>query len=156
RIGVAEQERLLEQAFLTEKRGRFDWSRPPLLRFRIYHLDEELFQLLWTEHHAILDGWSVASMLAELFQLYGQRRRPHSDPLLPPPAATFRDFVALERRTLASEEGRRYWQEQLEGAPRTSLPHWPGREPASAPRMNTLLSPLDPGLVTRLKGIARQ
>jgi amino acid adenylation domain-containing protein len=155
-IGAAEQERLLEQAFLAEKRERFDASRPPLLRFRIYRLDEELFQLLWTEHHAILDGWSVASMLAELFQLYGRRRHPHSELLPPPPGATFRDFVALERRTLEGEEGRRYWREQLDGVPRTSLPHWPGRELGSAPRMNALSSLLERDLVARLKRIARQ
>ncbi|HVR07182.1 MAG TPA: amino acid adenylation domain-containing protein, partial [Thermoanaerobaculia bacterium] len=149
------QERELEAAFAAEKRERLDWEVAPLLRFRVHLLGEQRFQFTWTEHHAILDGWSLASMLAELFELYrlALRLGQHGKSLLrPPPAAAFRDFVALERRTLAEEAGRRYWLERLEGAPRTALT---GAATPGPPRMRSTVRLLTPELTAQLRQLAR-
>jgi len=118
----AEQERSLVAFFEEERRRRFDWSSPPLLRFHIHRLTDETFQLSWTEHHAILDGWSVASMLTELFQNYLALLNDEEFAIEPLPTVTFRDFVALEQEALKSEECRSYWSEKLEGSTFTSLP----------------------------------
>ncbi|HEX5714823.1 MAG TPA: amino acid adenylation domain-containing protein, partial [Thermoanaerobaculia bacterium] len=107
-LAPADQERFLAAWFEAERESRFEWHRPPLLRFAVQILDEDHFQLGWTEHHAILDGWSVASMLAELFQLYFARLGVGEAPP-PPPSATFREFVALEQRAAASDEARSFW-----------------------------------------------
>jgi amino acid adenylation domain-containing protein/non-ribosomal peptide synthase protein (TIGR01720 family) len=118
----AEQERHLA-AFLEEERGRrFDWASPPLLRLHIHRLTDETFQLSWTEHHAILDGWSVASMLTELFQTYSALLDADDSAAGPLPTVAFRDFVALEQEALRSEECRSYWSRKLEGGTLTSLP----------------------------------
>ena len=115
-LTAAEQERSL-MAFLAAERGqRFDWTKPPLLRFHIHRLTDETFQFSWTEHHAILDGWSVASMLTELFQTYRDESRG------PMPIVTFRDFVALEQEALESDECRNYWSRKLEDSALTPLP----------------------------------
>jgi amino acid adenylation domain-containing protein len=164
-LSAVEQQGRLEAAFAAEQRGKFDRASPPLLRFRVHRLDPERFQFTWAEHHAILDGWSVASMIAELFQLYRRElaAQPAADPgarlaaglgsdfathlpahhaaglaadpppLPPPPAASFRDFVALERRVLAGDEGRQFWLRQLAGAPRPSRPVRPAPEGAGEP-----------------------
>ena len=125
-LPAAEQERRLAAAFAAERRCKFDGSAAPLLRFRVQRLAAEVFQLTWALHHAILDGWSVASMMAELFQLYRRQRRADLPaPALAPPAAAFRDFVALERSALAGEAGdeaRRFWARRLAGAPHPQLP----------------------------------
>ncbi|HEX7184125.1 MAG TPA: amino acid adenylation domain-containing protein, partial [Thermoanaerobaculia bacterium] len=123
-LSPKEQERLMAEHFEREQTRLFDWGRPPLLRFWIHQLEEERAGFGWTEHHTILDGWSVAAMLAELFALYFARLagEPTDDR---PPVAAFRDFVALERRTLSSEESRRYWAETLAGTSLHKLPRWP-------------------------------
>ena len=36
-------------------------SRPPLVRFTIHQRGDATLQFSWTEHHSILDGWSVAT-----------------------------------------------------------------------------------------------
>ena len=54
----------------AEKKSRFDWTRPPLLHIQIHIRSAETFQFSLSFHHAILDGWSVATLLAELFQHY--------------------------------------------------------------------------------------
>src|SRR5205085_10251684 len=88
-----------------------------------------------TEHHAILDGWSVASVLTELFKQYfcclaGDTGAPA------PPANRFRDFVALEREALASTDAQRYWREKLGDATMTALFRWPADNPDSATSQN--------------------
>ena len=117
-----EQERRLA-LFLEDERGRrFNWSNPPLLRFYIHRLTDETFQLSWTEHHAILDGWSVASMLTELFQTYSALLNNENSAAEPLPVVAFRDFVALEQEALKSEEFAGYWSRKLEGSTFTPLP----------------------------------
>ncbi len=86
---------------------------------------EESFQLTLSFHHAILDGWSVATLLTELLQHYWFAIGKHQQDIAPPPNSSFRDFVALERKTLDSEISRRYWLEKLAGSSITSLPRLP-------------------------------
>ena len=118
-----EQERSLSSFREIEKGRPFDWKSAPLLRFHVHRRTEESFQFTLSFHHAILDGWSVASMLTEIFQHYAalvsgkiSLQEPSS------PSSLFRDFVALERATLKSEESRRYWSERLRDSVSTKLP----------------------------------
>ena len=155
-VAAAEQERLLKAALAAERRQKFDISIAPLLRFRVHQLGDEVLQLTWTEHHAIMDGWSVASMIAELFQLYRHLRGRSSAALPPPPAATFRDFVALERRVVAALEGRQFFLRQLAGAPRLRLPGRPAEPGAAAgsPRVRDFSASLGPDRTVGLKRLA--
>ncbi len=119
------QEEILTTWFETEKRSHFDWTQAPLLRFYIHRRSEETLQFSFTEHHAILDGWSVASMVTELFQHYFSLLNPEVQQIQLPPASSFRDFLALEQQAIASPECQRYWSEKLNDSTLTLLPRWP-------------------------------
>ena len=110
--------RLLEE----EKAHAFDWKQAPLLRMQVHRRSEESFQVTMTEHHAILDGWSVASLLTEFFEDYLALLDHEEAVSAPAPVALFRDFVALEQQALASREAADYWRRQLSESVRTSLP----------------------------------
>jgi amino acid adenylation domain-containing protein len=117
-----EQEEYVAEWLAAEKRHHFDWRKAPLLRFQIARRDEELFQFSFSFHHAILDGWSLATMLTELFNVYayvlkGDERRTKA-----PLSSSFRDFVAAEQAVLNSEEVRQYWTGMLIEAPYSRLP----------------------------------
>jgi amino acid adenylation domain-containing protein len=99
-----------------------DWSRAPLLDIHIQLLDRERFQFTLSFHHAILDGWSVASLLTELFQEYFARVEGRSLPALPAPSLSYRQFVALERQTLAQRTSRDFWRRRLFGCEVLKLP----------------------------------
>lgn len=70
--GTAPDGREAEAARLVEEeRGRrFDTTRPPLVRFLLIRLGETRWRFALTNHHIILDGWSVSILLDELFRLY--------------------------------------------------------------------------------------
>jgi amino acid adenylation domain-containing protein len=122
RLSGDEQEEELKVWFETEKRRGFDWNRAPLLRLTAHRRSEQTFQFCLSFHHAILDGWSVATLLTELFHLYFTSMGEELGDLGAPPESTYRDFIAQERAALKSEEARRYWMEKLEGAPSARLP----------------------------------
>ena len=99
--------------FLRDDRRRgFDLRSAPLMRLSLMRLGEESYRLIWSFHHMLLDGWSVASLLGELAASYesalaGQKAQPE-------PRRPYRDYVAwLEDQD--PEAGRAFWRETLAG-----------------------------------------
>jgi NRPS condensation-like uncharacterized protein len=72
-------------AFLTEDRIRgFDLARPPLMRLTLIRRAGDGYTLVWTHHHAILDGRARIIVLKELGQLYKSCLTGSDDPLTAP------------------------------------------------------------------------
>jgi amino acid adenylation domain-containing protein len=117
------QEIALQEWAEADKRRGFDVTQYPLVRFQVHKRSAESFQFTLCFHHAILDGWSDASMLTEIAQRYFQQLR--NEPYSPlPPETQFRDFVLLELEAIASQEHRRFWQERLEESEFIRVPRW--------------------------------
>jgi len=137
----------------AEKRRPFDWSCPPLWRLQIHQRSDRSFQLTLSFHHAILDGWSLATLLRELFQQYfadlnGERRDL-------PPTALFREFVALEQQALASPQQRAFWQEKLQDSTTIQLPRSRNPSPAEIRSVKIREVPISPEVSEGLKQLAR-
>jgi amino acid adenylation domain-containing protein len=124
-LDAAEQEEALARLIATEQECAFDLTRVPLLRILVCRRSEDSFQLTISFHHAILDGWSLATLLTELLQQYWFLIGKHQQELAKAPQSAFRDFVALELKVLRSEDALRYWKEKLLDSPFTQLPRWP-------------------------------
>jgi amino acid adenylation domain-containing protein/non-ribosomal peptide synthase protein (TIGR01720 family)/FkbM family methyltransferase len=138
----------------SEKRRGFDVASPPLWRFQVHRRTEETIQFTFSFHHAILDGWSDAMMVTELFRHYLPALT--ADPLvIAPPAASFRDFVALEKLASESSGCRQYWARQLSQGTFVKLPRWqlPARS-SNAPEMNVLDVPISGEVSGALKRLA--
>ncbi|WP_151772315.1 non-ribosomal peptide synthase/polyketide synthase [Streptomyces abyssomicinicus] len=97
-----------------------DLTAAPLMRLTLVRLPDAELRLLWTSHHLILDGWSLAQVLTEVCEEYaalvsgGESR--------PPVRRPFADHVRLlaEQDT---EAARDHWREALAGfAAPTPLP----------------------------------
>lgn len=153
---VEQQNHLIEEFIGREKGTHFEWTRPSLLRIQIHKRGELDFQLTMSFHHAILDGWSVASMLMELFQAYEAHLAGRAVHAPAPMLSSFRDFVALEKEALASEETKLYWTTKLSDATVARLP----REDSAArsdelPQSGVLEVHLSPELSNDLRNVAR-
>ena len=129
-LDEAARDTALDEYVLSERRKPFDHSRPLLLRFALHRLTDESFQWTITEHHAIFDGWSLHSTISEIAEVY-QRLLAGEDPVLVPPVSAYRDFIAAERETLASEESRRFWLDRVSDRPDCRLPRWPADRPTT-------------------------
>lgn len=123
-LSPAEADREIEAWFETEKTRGFDMTRAPLVRFQVHVRGAGETQLSVSFHHAILDGWSDASMLTELYLAYSAARR-GAPREIAAPACRFSTQVALERTSVSSAEDCAYWRTVLAQAPRTRLPRWP-------------------------------
>ena len=119
-LKAREQEEVIDGWIDAEKSNPFDWEHAPLFRIQIHERSADTFQLTFSFHHAILDGWSVASLLTELLQVYFSLLRGESvqSAFLPP---LFREFVALERESLQSDAAEAYWQRKVEDLSATQL-----------------------------------
>ncbi|MGC5016872.1 condensation domain-containing protein, partial [Streptosporangium sp. DT93] len=119
-----------------EHRNTFDLSVAPLFRMAVHVVGDDAFQWTVTEHHAIFDGWSLASTLTEINTLY-RALLAGEDPIVEPLRSTYGDFIAAERAALGSEESRAFWLEHLADRPDVRLPRRPVRE--SFPRLGERL-----------------
>jgi amino acid adenylation domain-containing protein len=95
--------------------ARFDLRSAPLFRVFAQRLAGDAFQLTIAEHHAILDGWSFTSLLTEILERHAALSSDPGAAPLPPPAATFREFVAAERAALESPQSIAFWSDRLAG-----------------------------------------
>jgi amino acid adenylation domain-containing protein len=108
----------------------FDLSEAPLLRFLVHLRGPESFQFTMNCHHVILDGWSVATMVTEMFHLYFYFLGQVEAEPVPSPTVTFRDFVALEKKALASTEASDYWKQRLRDSTVTMMPRFNTDQPS--------------------------
>ena len=106
----------------SEKRRGFELEEFPLIRFMVHRMGDNLFQLTYSFHHEIIDGWSDALMVTELMTQYMSviNGRPIE---LKPPVSTFRDAVHLEQQALARPDFRAFWQNRLEDVSIMRLPN---------------------------------
>ena len=118
----SEQDSVIERWIEAAKKEHFDPARCGLLRFHIHRRSDDTFQITLIEHHAILDGWSVASLLTELFSVYLSLLRGADMKAEPAPESYFRDYVRMEREILRSGEAELYWREQLEQVTPATMP----------------------------------
>ncbi|MFI5719154.1 amino acid adenylation domain-containing protein [Nocardia sp. NPDC051750] len=79
----------------------FDLTAPPLIRFTLLHLRPGEYRLLVTNHHVILDGWSMPLLMRELLEYYGA-----PDTIgTAEPAPSYRDYLIwLDRQDLATSK----------------------------------------------------
>lgn len=92
-------------ALLAEDRGRrFDLAVAPAARFTLVRAEAELHQLVLTNHHILLDGWSAPIVQRELLTLYAEGGAPTQLP----PVTPYRTYLAwLAGRSAAGSAPRK-------------------------------------------------
>jgi amino acid adenylation domain-containing protein len=112
--GKSEEEREAGmERYLEEDRERgFEVSVGPLMRLALMREADEHFSFVWSFHHLILDGWSVGSLIKEVFENYeGQIR---GEGVEREGARPYRDYIHwLSQQDVVKAEA--YWREQLRG-----------------------------------------
>ncbi|MDT7718905.1 MAG: hypothetical protein QOH09_4897, partial [Pseudonocardiales bacterium] len=129
--GLSEVERDRELARVAaQERAGVDLIVPPLLRLVIARLSDDQVLLVWTTHHVVLDGWSMAAVFAEVCEQYAAIVHDRQPVLVA--RRPFRDYL----QWLDEQDGNQaeeHWRAVLSGfESRTSLPY--DRQPVEAHR----------------------
>ncbi|HEX8922153.1 MAG TPA: condensation domain-containing protein, partial [Pyrinomonadaceae bacterium] len=105
------QERL--QALLAEDRRRgFELSQAPLMRLALIRLSENTYNFIWTHHHLLLDGWSAAALLKEVFACYEAFER--GEDLQFEESRPFSRYLSwLQRQDASAADA--FWRKMLRG-----------------------------------------
>ncbi|AKT40596.1 non-ribosomal peptide synthetase [Chondromyces crocatus] len=134
----------------------FDLEREGAFRVSLLRCSAGEVLLLLCLHHIACDGWSFRMLVDELLRLYEADGKPNP---LPPVRRTYQQFVAWQGERLASqgETLRRFWSNELHGAPLVlDLPTDRTRPPAQTFTGATHERVLDPALVEGLRAFSRE
>jgi natural product biosynthesis luciferase-like monooxygenase protein/amino acid adenylation domain-containing protein len=111
-LSRAERDQNLSHYLSSDRQTKIDITTEPLMRLALFQLEEEEYILVWTFHHALLDGRSMAIVLEEVFALYDaayldkpcslRDRRPYQD---------YIDW--LQQQTFSQAEP--FWRKSLQG-----------------------------------------
>ncbi|MEU9026480.1 amino acid adenylation domain-containing protein [Streptomyces sp. NPDC048383] len=107
----ADRREAAAEALADEDRWtRFDLGKPPLIRFTLIGLGGGRHRLVMTNHHILLDGWSMPVLLRELLTLYTV----HGDVTALPRVRPYREYLTwLDARDRDAAEAA--WTEAFEG-----------------------------------------
>jgi amino acid adenylation domain-containing protein/non-ribosomal peptide synthase protein (TIGR01720 family) len=104
-LSTESQKELWDQLLVTDRKNGFDLQEAPLSRLNIVKMADDHYDILWTFHHLLLDGWSCPIVLNEVIAFYrGENNIPDT------PA--FSEFVAWIESS-DQEDAMRYWKKQL-------------------------------------------
>jgi amino acid adenylation domain-containing protein/FkbM family methyltransferase len=154
-LSHAEQEDYIVAA-VGQDRGRpFDIGRTnePLFRLAVFRRSAQTLEVFMSAHHAITDGWGHHVFTNDLVELYLALKRGEAVGHKAAPN-TYKEFVALEREIIASDEASAFWREHLK-----RRRHEPPRERVSPPAIaaaTNYLADVPAGLALGLRELGRE
>ncbi|HYE54783.1 MAG TPA: condensation domain-containing protein, partial [Chitinophagaceae bacterium] len=103
---------VIEQYRQEDRAKAFDLCNDPLVRVMILQTGEEEFELIWSHHHILMDGWCMGIIFRDLIDIY--KKKKNSLPLALPPVKPYSNYIEwLESRDRNASV--QYWKEQLQG-----------------------------------------
>ncbi|MDF5721896.1 MAG: amino acid adenylation domain-containing protein [Rhizonema sp. PD37] len=124
-LSARSQQQRLQQFLAEDRRQGFVMNRPPLMRVTMIRLDEQSWELVWSHHHLLLDGWSQTPLMREFFLLHLAISKNLDTSL--PSVRPFSDFLNWIKQKNPDTE-KAFWHDYMEGfeSP-TPLPMMPNR-----------------------------
>ena len=111
-LSTSEQQQHLQTFLKADREQGFDLKSAPLIRIALAQLETDTFQFILSHHHLVLDGWSLAIVLEEVFafyQAFSQGEELHIKRPRP-----YRDYIAwLHQQDLSAAES--FWWQTLKG-----------------------------------------
>ncbi|MBE9162165.1 non-ribosomal peptide synthetase [Tychonema sp. LEGE 06208] len=111
-LSVSEQQEQLETFLKADRAQGFDLTSAPLIRIALAQLETDTFQFILSHHHLVLDGWSLAIVLEEVFAFYQAFCQGEELHLKRP--RPYRDYIAwLHQQDLSAAKS--FWRQTLKG-----------------------------------------
>src|SRR6185295_13078281 len=112
RMSEQEQERQLNQKEAAAGKREFNLRRCPLMGMEVIRLGGESYEMIWSFHHLLLDGWSTAQIINEVMTYYISYIKGQQAPL--GEVSSYRKYIEwLQKQD--SRHAEKYWRRKLEG-----------------------------------------
>jgi amino acid adenylation domain-containing protein len=109
-LSPEELQNRLESYLQADRQGGVDFGTAPLMHMALFREAEAGYIFIWTFHHVILDGRSIARVVREVFEDYQALSEARS--LVIPTPPPFQNYIiALQNLDLGAAE--RYWRSEL-------------------------------------------
>ncbi|WP_340018591.1 non-ribosomal peptide synthase/polyketide synthase [Paenibacillus sp. FSL H3-0457] len=96
----------------ADKANKFNLAQGSLMRVTVLRTGDESYQVIWSHHHILLDGWCMSLMIKEVFDTYFAFQEQRTLEL--PPVTSYSRYIEwLEAQDAAKAS--RYWSEYLAG-----------------------------------------
>ncbi|NEP12735.1 MAG: amino acid adenylation domain-containing protein, partial [Symploca sp. SIO2C1] len=111
-LSTETQQKQQLNALLSQQREQgFDLGQAPLMTLHLIQTEEYIYQLVWSHHHILLDGWCAATLFRELLVFY--KADCQGQPCSMSPAYPYQDYICwLERQDTATAET--FWRGMLQ------------------------------------------
>jgi NRPS condensation-like uncharacterized protein len=111
-MAAGEQQKQLEAFLESDRKQSFDLSQAPLMRLTLIRVADDSYQLVWSKHHLILDGWSTALVFKDVVEHY--QALCQGQDLSFAPSRAYGDYIAwLQQQDLSKAE--KFWRQALSG-----------------------------------------
>ena len=147
-MSAAEQHVAVRDARARDLAGGFDFERQTLMRFAIFRTADDRWEIVWSYHHALLDGWSLGLVYRDFARAYGMPSAPALPPA-PDPAAYVRWLDGVDSNIALA-----WWTAYLDGYEQTAVIPVTGAPPAVEPDAREHRVRLDPADSARLSSTA--
>ena len=105
-LSVQEQEKYIEEYKKQDRKRGFNLAKECLVRLSILKLKDKLYQMIWSTHHILLDGWSTAVLLNTFFNIYKNKEVQDEE------VAQYGDYIKWLNQQDQSL-GKQYWKDYL-------------------------------------------
>jgi amino acid adenylation domain-containing protein len=119
------QDVIIADEMRADRADLFNPGNPeePLFRVVLFLRSSTRFSLMFSCHHAIMDGWGHRTFLNQLMDTYTQVKAGGSHNL-GEPDNTYHQFVAFEKAICQSGQAKQFWRSYLSGAQFPSFPRF--------------------------------
>ncbi|MGI8503349.1 MAG: condensation domain-containing protein [Hassallia sp.] len=107
-----EQQRRLIDFMVSDRTQGFQLSKPPLMRLTLLRMDDERYEVVWTLHHILMDGWCQPIIFQELLSFYQAFSK--GQDLYLEASRPYRDYITwLKQQDISQAE--QFWRKNLQG-----------------------------------------
>ncbi|HLP61987.1 MAG TPA: amino acid adenylation domain-containing protein, partial [Candidatus Deferrimicrobium sp.] len=115
--GMIEKEQWLEDYREKDRQRSFDLTQAAPMRVSVIQLERNQFEIIWSHHHILMDGWCRGILIAEYLEIFAsllEKRTPRLPHVTP-----YREYIRwLDKQS--PEQGRQYWSRYLQGNEETA------------------------------------
>lgn len=109
---VREKEREVERLKEVDRSCSVDLTKGPLMQLTLVQKANDEYELIWSCHHILIDGWCLGILQSEFLEIYDSlsEQRPYQLPQ-PKPFSSYIQWLESQEK----DEAKQFWQTYLEG-----------------------------------------